>query len=60
MTADEDLTVKGSDVLAGKDINLIGKNVAILAAENQSSQTHSVEQKSSGLPGYAPGTGGNG
>nr|WP_145521088.1 hemagglutinin repeat-containing protein [Yersinia mollaretii] len=35
--------------LTGKDINLTGKNVAILAAENQSSQTHSVEQKSSGL-----------
>ncbi|MGP2543994.1 hemagglutinin repeat-containing protein [Yersinia sp. 2541 StPb PI] len=49
MTAGEDLTVQGSDVLAGKDINLTGKNVAILAAENQSSQTHTVEQKSSGL-----------
>ncbi|CNE86259.1 hemagglutinin repeat-containing protein [Yersinia frederiksenii] len=49
MTAGEDLTVKGSEVLAGKDINLTGKNVSILAAENQSSQTHTVEQKSSGL-----------
>ncbi|CNJ07590.1 putative adhesin/hemolysin precursor [Yersinia rohdei] len=49
MTAGEDLTVKGSEVLAGKDINLTGRNVAILAAENQSSQTHTVEQKSSGL-----------
>ncbi|AJI96438.1 hemagluttinin repeat family protein [Yersinia ruckeri] len=49
MTAGADLTVTGSDVLAGKDISLTGKNVAILAAENQSSQTHSVEQKSSGL-----------
>ncbi|MHA3511662.1 hemagglutinin repeat-containing protein [Yersinia enterocolitica] len=49
MTAGENLTVQGSDVLAGKDINLSGKNVSILAAENQSSQTHSVEQKSSGL-----------
>ncbi|MGP2518212.1 hemagglutinin repeat-containing protein [Yersinia sp. 2545 StPb PI] len=49
MTAGEDLTVQGSDVLAGKDISLTGKNVSILAAENQSSQTHSVEQKSSGL-----------
>ncbi|EEQ00859.1 hemagglutinin/adhesin repeat protein, partial [Yersinia rohdei ATCC 43380] len=36
-------------MLAGKDINLSGKNVSILAAENQSSQTYSVEQKSSGL-----------
>ncbi|MFW5394258.1 hemagglutinin repeat-containing protein, partial [Yersinia sp. 2544 StPb PI] len=49
MTAGEDLTVQGSEVLAGKDISLTGKNVAILAAENQSSQTHTVEQKSSGL-----------
>ncbi|CNH42676.1 hemagglutinin repeat-containing protein [Yersinia kristensenii] len=49
MTAGENLTVQGSDVLAGKDINLSGKNVSILAAENHSSQTHSVEQKSSGL-----------
>ncbi|MGM7905483.1 hemagglutinin repeat-containing protein [Yersinia enterocolitica] len=49
MTAGENLTVQGSEVLAGKDISLSGKNVAILAAENQSSQTHSVEQKSSGL-----------
>ncbi|WP_196299385.1 hemagglutinin repeat-containing protein, partial [Yersinia thracica] len=49
MTVGEDLTVQGSEVLAGKDINLSGKNVSILAAENQSSQTHSVEQKSSGL-----------
>ncbi|EPE4188312.1 hemagglutinin repeat-containing protein [Yersinia enterocolitica] len=49
MTAGENLTVQGSEVLAGKDISLSGKNVAILAAENQSSQTHNVEQKSSGL-----------
>ncbi len=49
MTAGKDLTVKGSDVLAGKDISLTGQNVAIVAAENKSSQTHIVEQKSSGL-----------
>ncbi|WP_197088944.1 hemagglutinin repeat-containing protein, partial [Yersinia massiliensis] len=49
MTAGKDLTVTGSDVLAGKDISLTGQNVAIVAAENQSSQTHIVEQKSSGL-----------
>ncbi len=49
MTAGEDLTVKGSDVLSGKDINLTGKNVNIVAAENQSAQTHIVEQKQSGL-----------
>ncbi|WP_145497024.1 hemagglutinin repeat-containing protein [Yersinia ruckeri] len=49
ITAGEDLRVQGSDVLAGKDIHLTGKNVAIVAAENQLSQTHSVEQKQSGL-----------
>ncbi|CNI77131.1 putative adhesin/hemolysin precursor [Yersinia intermedia] len=49
MTAGEDLTVQGSEVLAGKDIALTGKNVAIVAAENQLSQTHTVEQKQSGL-----------
>ncbi|CFR30536.1 putative adhesin/hemolysin precursor [Yersinia frederiksenii] len=49
MTAGEDLTIKGSDVLASKDISLTGQNVAIVAAENQSTQTHIVEQKSSGL-----------
>ncbi|CQJ65390.1 putative adhesin/hemolysin precursor [Yersinia enterocolitica] len=42
-------------MLAGKDISLTGKNVAILAAENQSSQTNSVEQKSSGLTLALPG-----
>ncbi|EEQ12577.1 hemagglutinin/adhesin repeat protein, partial [Yersinia frederiksenii ATCC 33641] len=45
MTAGETTDGKGSEVLAGKDINLTGKNVSILAAENQSSQTHTVEQK---------------
>ncbi|MBO1548599.1 hypothetical protein GBM03_02165 [Yersinia pseudotuberculosis] len=34
---------------AGKDINLTGKNVSILAAENQLTQSHTVEQKQSGL-----------
>lgn len=36
---------------------IAGKNVTILAAENQSSQTHSVEQKSSGLTLALSGTG---
>ncbi|WP_159565440.1 hemagglutinin repeat-containing protein [Budvicia diplopodorum] len=49
MKAGENLTVQGSDVIAGKDINLNGKNVDILAAQNQSIQTHTVEQKQSGL-----------
>ncbi|MEW5289030.1 hemagglutinin repeat-containing protein, partial [Erwinia papayae] len=49
LSAGNSLTVKGSDVLAGKDLSLTGKEVNILAAENQSSQTHTVEQKQSGL-----------
>lgn len=49
LTAGNTLTVKGSDVLAGRDINLTGKAVDILAADSQSSQTHRVEQKQSGL-----------
>lgn len=49
LNAGNSLTVQGSDVLAAKDINLTGKEVNILAAENQSSQTHTVEQKKSGL-----------
>ncbi|CNF73762.1 putative adhesin/hemolysin precursor [Yersinia similis] len=44
-----DLRVQGAEMLAGKDINLTGKNVSILAAENQLTQIHTVEQKQSGL-----------
>ncbi|USS95147.1 hemagglutinin repeat-containing protein [Serratia symbiotica] len=43
------LAVQGSEVLAAKDINLTGKEVAILAAENPSTQKHLVKQKQSGL-----------
>ncbi|MGY2796774.1 filamentous hemagglutinin [Ewingella americana] len=49
LSAGNGLTVKGSDVLGGKDLNLTGKEVNILAADNQSVQTHTVEQKQSGL-----------
>ncbi|HEY4468769.1 MAG TPA: hemagglutinin repeat-containing protein [Klebsiella sp.] len=49
LNAGNTLTVQGSDVLAGKDINLTGKEVNVLAAENQSTQKHVVEQKQSGL-----------
>ncbi len=56
LTAGNSLTVKGSDVLAGKDLNLTGREVNILAAENQSSQTHTVEQKQSGLTLVLSGT----
>nr|WP_051916750.1 MULTISPECIES: hemagglutinin repeat-containing protein [unclassified Serratia (in: enterobacteria)] len=49
LNAGNNLTVQGSDVLAGKDISLTGKEVNILAVENQSTQSHTVEQKQSGL-----------
>ena len=49
LTAGNELTVKGSNPVAGRDMALSGKQVNIPAAENQSSRTHSVEQKSSGL-----------
>ncbi|ALX95979.1 hypothetical protein AV650_21630 [Serratia fonticola] len=49
VNAGNNLTVQGSDVLAGKDISLTGKEVNILAVENQSAQSHTVEQKQSGL-----------
>ena len=35
--------------MAGNNMALTGKTVNILAAENQSTQTHTVEQKTSGL-----------
>ncbi|MEY8772366.1 hemagglutinin repeat-containing protein [Erwinia sp. ACCC 02193] len=59
LTAGNGLTVKGSDVLAGKDISLSGKEVSILAAENQSSQTHKTEQKTFGLTLALSGTAGS-
>ncbi|MDW8847090.1 hemagglutinin repeat-containing protein [Erwinia sp. MMLR14_017] len=49
LSAGNTLTVKGSDLVAGQDMALSGKEVNILAAENQSTQTHKVEQKQSGL-----------
>jgi filamentous hemagglutinin len=49
LTAGNGLTVRGSEVLAGKNLALTGREVNILAAENQSKQTHTMEQKTSGL-----------
>lgn len=49
LAAGNNLTVSGSDVLAAKDLSLTGKEVNILSVENQSKQTHTVEQKQSGL-----------
>jgi len=41
--------VSGSDLVAGQDMTLTGKNVNITAVNNRSQQTHEVEQKTSGL-----------
>ena len=43
------LDVNGSELIAGKNLTLDGREVSVTAAENQSSQTHRVEQKTSGL-----------
>ncbi|HHT5645291.1 TPA: hemagglutinin repeat-containing protein [Raoultella planticola] len=59
LRAGENLTVNGSDLIAGRDMALSGKNVAITAAENQSRQTHEVEQKTSGLTLALSGTAGS-
>ncbi len=49
LSAGNVLTVQGSDLVAGNNMALTGKTVNILAAENQSTQTHTVEQRTSGL-----------
>ncbi|QVV61208.1 hemagglutinin repeat-containing protein [Leclercia sp. Colony189] len=49
LRAGERLTVSGSDLVAGQDMTLTGKNVDITAVNNRSQQTHEVEQKTSGL-----------
>lgn len=47
--ASKDLTIRGSDVVAGQDVQLSGQNVNILAAQNnnRSEQTH--KSKTGGL-----------
>ncbi|MGE9760283.1 hemagglutinin repeat-containing protein [Pseudomonas sp. PDM20] len=47
--AGKDLTIRGSDLVAGKDINLIGQNVSILEAQNRNRSEETREQKKSGL-----------
>lgn len=49
LRAGDRLTVSGSDLVAGQDMALSGKNVDITAVNNRSQQTHEVEQKTSGL-----------
>nr|WP_318652510.1 hemagglutinin repeat-containing protein [Pseudomonas sp. PDM19] len=47
--AGKGLTIRGSDLVAGKDINLIGQNVSILEAQNRNRSEETREQKKSGL-----------
>ncbi|MGY2257821.1 hemagglutinin repeat-containing protein [Pseudomonas sp. SDO55104_S430] len=47
--AGKDLSIKGSDVIAGKDIRLVGQNVSILAAETNNRSEQTSKSKSSGL-----------
>jgi filamentous hemagglutinin len=47
--AGKDLTIRGSDVVAGKDIRLVGQNVNILADENNNRSEQTSKSKSSGL-----------
>ncbi|HAP0256108.1 TPA: filamentous hemagglutinin, partial [Escherichia coli] len=53
------LTVNGSDLIAGRDMALSGKEVSITAAKDQHVQTHTVEQKTSGLTLALSGTAGS-
>ncbi len=47
--AGNNLAVTGSELVAGKDMALSGKDVSVTQAQDQNSQTHKVEQKKSGL-----------
>ncbi len=49
ISAGNNLAATNSDLIAGHDMLLKGKNVSILAAQDNSTATHTVEQKTSGL-----------
>ncbi|HIB7211528.1 TPA: hemagglutinin repeat-containing protein, partial [Escherichia coli] len=51
--------VNSSDLIAGRDMALSGKEVSITAATDQHVQTHTVEQKTSGLTLALSGTAGS-
>jgi filamentous hemagglutinin len=54
-----DLKVQGSELVAGQDMLLTGKNVVIETTRDSSTQTHTVEQKTSGLTLALSGTAGS-
>ncbi|MFJ4055624.1 hemagglutinin repeat-containing protein [Pseudomonas sp. NPDC089743] len=47
--AGKGLGIKGSEVIAGKDITLVGQDVEIVAAENHNTSEQTAKSKSSGL-----------
>ncbi|MCL6408586.1 hypothetical protein EXT70_23525, partial [Dickeya dadantii] len=49
LLAGNQLTVKGSDIVAGQDVTLQGKTIDVTAAENSQTQRQTYEQKQSGL-----------
>ncbi|WP_430298550.1 hemagglutinin repeat-containing protein, partial [Pseudomonas aeruginosa] len=49
MRAGKNLSITASDVVAGKDINLVGQNVSILAADNQNVSEQTRKTSKSGL-----------
>ncbi|MEM6134110.1 hemagglutinin repeat-containing protein [Pantoea sp. 3.5.1] len=49
LSAGSQLTVHGSDVIAGKDLSLSGSDVTLSAAENSHTALTKTEQKQSGL-----------
>ncbi|HIE4984365.1 TPA: hemagglutinin repeat-containing protein, partial [Pseudomonas aeruginosa] len=49
MRAGKHLSITASDVVAGKDINLVGQNVSILAADNQNVSEQTRKTSKSGL-----------
>ncbi|EGX3500156.1 filamentous hemagglutinin N-terminal domain-containing protein [Salmonella enterica] len=59
LRAGNQLTVNGTDLIAGRDMALSGKEVSITAATDQHVQTHTVEQKTSGLTLALSGTAGS-
>ncbi len=49
LTAGRDLTLKGSDVVAGQDVTLVGRNVSIEAVQDTAGHQELHEVKQSGL-----------
>ncbi|TYP16521.1 hemagglutinin repeat-containing protein [Xenorhabdus doucetiae] len=49
LRAGEQATVHGSDLIAGKDIEIEAKDVAVTAAQNRYTELNKTEQKQSGL-----------